>query len=976
MAGTSAALAVDLDQQVPFDIPPGSLAKALIEFSKQAHIQVLSSGDRTKQATTDGLSGTFTIRAGLTRLLKNSGLRFKSMGMDAVAIEATTNDGARNGETPAAAGDAHAAALAQVDETPSSKASGKDPQTVESAEKHEQKAALLEEVIVTGSRIPTVAGQQVVPVRGYTREQLDRSGQTRITDFLNTLPDVSLGSPDSAAGPTYANQATIRMHGLPVGTTLVLLNGRRVNNNNYGFFDLNIIPMAAVERIDVLPVGASAIYGSDALAGAVNFILKKEFSGFGTDFNYGHANDISQEGGTLSWGYGGDRGAIALMGAYQKVGALMGTQRASIINSTIGVRPDDACNPGNVYSLNGGNLPGLNSPQAAVPAGLTGTATIQDFVATAGRNNSCREYVAGTTLISPSEREGVLLTGHYALSESVDLFTEVLTSHETVSNAIGPAVGPQASFGDVLAAGNPYNPFGQDVGISYSWPSGTSEAFDRTTTFVRPLVGIKGSFWKDWNYELTGFLSEDWSHTAEFFHNTAAQSAALASTDPATALNPFTSGPPVSPVVLAAFLLPPNRYSFFSRTVSSQGILRGELFDLPAGSAQAVFGSEYDQSKILTTNNGVFNRSRNSYAFFTETKVPLLADREHAANGETLSISLAGRYDNSNDFGGKTTGQGGLEWRPTESLLLRGAYATSYLAPQLTQLFGPVFLGSRSGPVDPFRGNEVIHLVPTALGANPNLNPETGQSRTFGFVYSSKAAPGFEMIVNFWSLNIKNYITLPNLRDLINYPNVFPNAVTRNPPTAQDQANGYLGVITHINDIFFNYGDFNVAGIDSDMSYTVQTKFGQLTSSIALTETYKYDTKLRPGLPLVDHVSKVSGPGFAPRWRGNAGLSWKQGSYTVNMTMRWVSSYLDDQSTVANTHELGNFWIFDANSRYALGNMFRSNKWLASSYISVGGINLLNRLPQASYSAGNGFDFDSQSDVRGRYIYTQIGLNW
>jgi len=235
--------------------------------------------------------------------------------------------------------------------------------------------------------------------------------------------------------------------------------------------------------------------------------------------------------------------------------------------------------------------------------------------------------------------------------------------------------------------------------------------------------------------------------------------------------------------------------------------------------------------------------------------------------------------------------------------------------------------------------------------------------------------PGLQTTVNFWRVDIKNYITQPDLQDLIDYPNLFPNAVTRAPPTAQDQANGYLGVITQIDQRYTNYGDYKVAGADLDVRYTLKTAMGDITPSVALTETYKFLVQLAPSVPITDHVDKASSGDWAPRWKGNLGLGWKKTAYAANVTGRYVGRYFEDFNNIQNGHRLGNFWIVDVNVRYALGDgLFRDNKWLKNSYVSAGGVNILNRLPQATASPG--IPFDPSQDLRGRYLYTSVGLSW
>jgi iron complex outermembrane receptor protein len=985
----------------PTNIPAQGLGPALQALANDRNFQVVYVSEEVANVRTQGAAGEFTSDEALRQLLRGTGLTYRYLDENTITIlpvSMTSNPGTAptspdsapasnssgNTQQEGKRSSSDGFRLAQVDQgqTPG-------PSTVEkqAEQASKKKPVILEEIIVTGSRIPTTAQEGAQPVRVYTQQQIDQSGQGTIAEFLSTLPDVSLNSIDSSLG-NYADQTSVRLHGLPVGTTLVLLNGRRVQINNYGFFDLNNIPVSAVERIEVLPVGASAIYGADSLAGAVNIVLRDRFDGLEASTRYGRADGgLGQTDASLAWGKSWERGSITLVGSFDDAGELLASERTITANSNPVLAlfgEDDVCNPGTVYSLNGGNLPGLSSPVAAIPSGLSGKPTIAAFSSTAGTVHRCG--FAGD-IFPPRQREGVLASANYAISDGAVVFSEVLASHESVRSNSGNLINLFNVFGSTLPATNAYNPFGQDVGISYTYP-GLPDRFDRTTTFVRPLLGVRGSLGSDWNYELAGFLSQDHSRVRQSNGGLdfGAVLTALASSNPATAFNPFASGVPGSPQTLASLTPnPPSLLYFDSQNVSVEASLRGSLVHLPSGPLVGVFGAEFDRSKIYTdtqtpsatTAPPPVTDRRSAYALFTEERVPLLAKTQNSVHTDRLAITLAGRFDHTNDYGNKTTEQGAVEWRPIESLLIRGGYALSYEAPLLTQLDGAPGSFTTGGYVDPFRNNEPVNNVLFFIGPNRNLKPETGGSRILGLVYASKVLPGLEASVTYWSIYIKNYINSPNPVDLINYPNLFPNGVTRAPPTPQDIQNGLPGRITAINDLYFNFGDLKVAGFDFDMKYDVHTGFGQFTPAIALTETYRFDSALSPSLPTVDYVGvgTLSGVGFVPRWKGTATLGWALGPYTASVDGRYISRYTDFQDFVPNTHELGSFWLCDLNFGYAVGKVFaRPNTWLAGSYIAVGAVNLFNRLPQPAYT-NTGFDF-FQGDIRGRFLYGQLGLKF
>jgi hypothetical protein len=247
-----------------------------------------------------------------------------------------------------------------------------------------------------------------------------------------------------------------------------------------------------------------------------------------------------------------------------------------------------------------------------------------------------------------------------------------------------------------------------------------------------------------------------------------------------------------------------------------------------------------------------------------------------------------------------------------------------------------------------------------------------------GVVFSSDAQRGLEASLSYLSVHLANYIFLPLAQTLVNHSNLFPGAVTRRPPTSTDLQQGFLGQITAVNDLYFNFGDLRVKGFDADLKYTIETVFGELTPSVALANIFRWDAAITPSTPTVSYVSQATsaGPGFAPRWKGTAALGWKRGPVAASVSGRYVGRYKDYQDTFIgpNGNELGNFWILDLNGRYDLGTaLSKDGHRLAGTYVAVGVVNLLDRKPQLSYFA----PWDpSESDIRGRFAYAQIGIKW
>ncbi len=229
--------AADLAGRYEFNIAAQPLREAIEKFTTQSGVQVTVAAELLKDRRAHAVVGTFLAREALERLLAGTNLQQREVDADTVALISSP------GITAVLEDGLH-----------------------------------VDEVVVTGSRIARAEKEGAQEVWTYTRRQIDRSGQGTLADFLSTLPEVSMMSSDSP-NLSFGGLNTVRLHGLPEGTTLVLLNGRRLEINNHGYFDLNNIPLSALERIEVLPVGSSAIYGADSLAGAVNLILKQDLDG-------------------------------------------------------------------------------------------------------------------------------------------------------------------------------------------------------------------------------------------------------------------------------------------------------------------------------------------------------------------------------------------------------------------------------------------------------------------------------------------------------------------------------------------------------------------------------------------------------------------------------------------------------------------------------------------------------------------------
>jgi iron complex outermembrane receptor protein len=978
------------------NIPAQSLGSALSKLATERGLALAYHSELVGDLKSAGAIGNLTTDEAFTKILSGTGLTYRYLDDKTVTIvpvgsvtpQASTKaqvEGSGGTSSDAQEGKKGSSGPFRVAQVDQGQTSG--PSSVEKSDQaSEKKPVSLEEIVVTGSRIPHAGKEGPQEVQVYSREQIEQSGQNTVANFLNVLPSVSVAIGENGL-QTPGGITTVSLRGLPVGTTLVLLNGRRVETSGSGgfldIFDLNNIPLAAVERIEVLAEGSSAVYGSDAIAGVVNIVLKKSIAGLEATVDYGRADETDETHASLAMGEQWNRGSLSIIGSYETRTELTAIERSLTASNNYVAsggpnRNKAECSPGNIFSADGVTpLPGLgNAIVAAVPAGFSGTPSIQEFAGTAGTLNECSLSAYGS-LIPSTHRTGILVQGNTAVTPATELFTEVMYSHVQEYEYQGY----QGLYGDrgyqqfTASASNPYNPFGTTVAVSDLFTQLPRQGQLLDTKFTRVLAGARGSFLDGWRWEVTARQSEDTSNIdlpeQEFPTGDTNIQNALNSSDPATALNPFVAGSP-GPLRLLQTFYADELIKTKGRGQAIEGFISGRMLPLPSGAVEIVMGTAYDRDLLFndyvtgdgygTLPNTQTTNTRRSYAVFGEARVPLWGKNTNSKSRERLAVTLAGRYDNYNDFGGKSTPQFGVEWRPWNTLLIRGTYSEAFKAPSLYSLYSAQ-ITFQGAVTDPQNGqSDVVNVL---AGGNPKLRPLTGHTHTLGLVYSSESIPGLQVSITHWSISENNTIQSVDPQFIVNNESLFPERVVRNSS----------GVITSVDDTSVNFGSIDVAGFDYQFNYRYQTPFGELAPSASASQTYHYREAIVAGSPPIDATSIAQDSGaWAPRWKGTVALGWKLGAYGAHVDGRYVGRYQDYDST----REIGNSWLVDVNFTYSIGHALTPhNRWLKGSRIELGAVNLFNSLPQFSnYASGHaGYD-PAQADIRGRFVYARVGAKF
>jgi iron complex outermembrane receptor protein len=964
-----AALASDLDKVSLFNIQAQSLGSALLQFGAQAHVQISFASDSSiARLQTRGIKGTYSGKQALAKLLKDTDLRYVTHKQTvAILPKQSTRVSIRDyGSASSLSREASVAKYAKEAGTDSSNSHPK------------RKQAALNEVVVTGSRIPAASNYGAQEVQIYNQEQIDESGQTSIGNFLSTLPDASVSADDETELGEYS---TVRLRGLPAGTTLVLLDGRRLENSGAftggAFFNLDEIPLAAVQKIEVDPNGASAIYGSDAIAGVVNIILKQDFNGFAAQAKYDWGKDLNNIHTSVAAGKQWTRGGVSLIGSYDQEGGFLASSRylTGSNNYTALGGPDSnlpVCFPGNVFSLTGAPLPGAPAGSSATYAAVTGTSSsgVPSFSNFAyGTLNQC-SLLSGYSILPSKKTEGVLADGHFEVTTDIELFSELLYSHSSLTDAFGHEFlfGIPGYQQYTVSAQNPYNPFGEAVGVATLLPSVPSAELV-TTDFFRPLVGIRGTVADRWQWEISGWQSSDQSRvtTTNALPNAIAIQNALDASSPSMALNPFGDGPVGSTADLAS-LFGNTDVKFMGKDQSAEAFIRGSVLQLPAGSVDAVIGGDYVRSTLYTNeiNDGVepldtrVNYTRQYQAVFGETRIPVVGALWHATK-PILTLTVAGRHDHYSDFGSANTDQIGVEVRPISDILLRWNRATAFEAPDLSDLYSAK-ADYQTLIADPATGASVD--VPVVYGGNARLKPITGQSQSGGVAYSGHDIPGLLISVTEWNVKESNVIQTVLPQVIVDNAEYFSGRVARNS----------AGLISGVDDTEINFGSIDVAGVDFAVNYQRRLWRGAWSIELDTTDTYHYRQAIAPGAPPVEAVSTAEDDGnWAPRWKGVAGIGWRQSEISLHLDGRYTSAYLDYDSM----RRIGNFWLCDSNVRWSLGKAFGRAKWLRRSYLELGATNLFNRGPQFSNYNSDSLGYDAaQMSIVGRTVYASFGVDY
>lgn len=825
------------------------------------------------------------------------------------------------------------------------------------ATKNSSSTEPLTEVVVTGSRIKRVLTEGATPVTILTNEDITKEGFQTVADALQTLNQNTTSSftGDLAVTGFSPNAQVVNLRNLGPGYTLTLINGRRPAqypqpyNRDNNVVNVRAIPQAAIDRIEVLTGGASAIYGADAVAGVVNIITRKDFDG----------NTVNINGGTTYDG-GGDNFNVSY------TGGRTGENWSAVVALQYGENdPIFASERKKFADLRNGPLGNFVNPALSLAAwdGQSGRPTTNQNLLYPGqalcdqygysnptpgvptiRGNYCGSFnqVASRSLQNAYKFYSAYFSGNYDISENFSLFASATYYKSDAKASSGTEFwGTQQSQFNLTSSGGrtalyfdpSFGTFVQLQRIFNPFELGGSEAvatlFDEKTWDA--TIGARGTIFDDYDWEVS-YMKSEYNYIQD-------RPRLLAKAMQDLFLGPrlgFVSGQPVHNLNRAAWLAPftPEQYRSVSTRVQNvadtssetlNATISGEVMDLPAGplgfAAVAEWGSQSvdlrsdprlnplrpldDQTVFNLVSSGRTVGTRDRMAAGLELRVPILS---------SLTANLAGRWDKYDDISevdDATTYQLGLEWRPFDSLLLRGSLSTSFRAPDMQLVYaegaasfssildayscrsgtGPATgRGPRTTAQCNVSGDPTIYTAQSLIAGNPRLKEEEGESMTAGFVWDINDR--FSVSADYYRIKLDDAASqLSSSFLLTNEANcrlgTFPNGSPFNQAADSAFCQNVVGLITRqsapgttvdgavqrINTAYINTANIETSGVDSTVRFSVPTD-SMGTFGVNVAYTIILSDKYRQFLtdPLIDYRDSIAN--FNSRSRVRATLSW------------------------------------------------------------------------------------------------------
>jgi iron complex outermembrane recepter protein len=956
------------DQLPTLEIPSGPLAEALVEFGRQTGVSIVFGQEAVAGQDSDEVTGPYTPAIALNLLLTGTCLTSEWIRPTLVAIKQGCNQPPYSAPFIAA----------------------KKPDLTQAAPTPTMEEVFVVERRITGTRLLSEEPRTPIPVQIITRPEIELSGHQSLSHVLRYTTAVTGNSTSTLVTNGGDGSASVTLRGLPASNTLVLLNGRRMNPDAFAghAVDLNSLPLAVIDRIEIVKDGASAVYGSDAVAGVVNVHTRRDQDSVFGDFYIGRADDggLDTEHASLGFGQESERLQVFAAASWYDQGSLYSREREVS-------RSSDGRSRGGIDGRSSATIPAWvdygDGPVILAHDGYDGS-LVSQFRAVHAEDKF--EYRDFSSLIVPSRRVSAFIDASWLWRDDVRVFVEGLATDYVATNQLAPT--PLfTGFERIpisIAADQPFNPFDLPIDDLRRRLVELGPRKQRNESRSRRLVGGMSGEVGDFSWDVSGLYAR--TSATEDFKGVADASRIGMALSP-TCLNPCVPINLFGPVgslneQMLGYIGTRTHSRGTSRLRSLNLNLDGSLFSLPAGRIEFAAGAEYRQEELSTqpdmllrqgavvggTNFMATNGQRSVWEAYLEARLPILSG--HALLGR-MDANFAVRHSGYDDFGGETTPRLILRWEPVQGVGLRASWAEGFRAPDLNQLFSGTSTSFDqindpcNNPVNAERlagcfsqSDPSLNQVVVVNGGNPDLHPERTHSIGFGVDWQHQfEGIHFDAALDYFRL-LQRDVVDTQAQYIVNEnaaTAAFPDRVTR------DRA----GNLTQVVATYLNIRQRDVQGLDisANVSWTLP-EIGAFEFAVQATHLRDFKDRLAPGLESIDHAgtftdSAAGGEGALPPWKASLAMRWYKafwrGQYDV-----FIVSGLEELIPIKEQLRRMERWTIHNVQVSYLG---PASAWFR---VSLGINNLLNEPPPWSAAAFNDSHDSRTYDITGRFGYLRV----
>jgi outer membrane receptor for ferrienterochelin and colicin len=824
-------------------------------------------------------------------------------------------------------------------------------------------------ITITGSHIKRADMEGPSPITSLTSEDIALTGVTDVIGLFTKLPISGQGTfstQGNSSDDTANGGSSVSLRGLGADSTLILINGRRVSVSPFAkgidtaFVDINNIPLSAIERVDILKDGASATYGSDAIAGVINIILKSNYDGVEVSAKIGNTADGGGGEQNLSVLWGSTSGKAShtfIMDYYQRDEILYADRSYSRSANQSALRPND---PDAVDFRSSSGIPGTIALASDSTIRLPDTFGADVCPADQIVGTLCRyDYAPHMTMVPSTERFSFNYMGNREISDDVKLFTELngQNGRSIVKGAGSPSFNELFMAGDNINhpfAADPTHPFyQQDLTMRRRTVDIGNRKKVADTNYYRAVLGLKGSM-EEWDWEVAANYIR--SHSIERGVDGFPNSRRIQEAIDSGLWNPFE--PSSNTQESLDFIETTTTRVGKSTNRSLDASISGAITEMEHGPLMVAVGAELRKETISDNPDDQFlrgdvfgteatqaNGDRDNKSIFTELAIPVM---------ENFELQLAVRFEDYSDFGSTSNPKVAFRWAPSEEMVVRGSFGTAFRAPSLHQI-GLGRTDESPTLVDNARCDAVgLSCAPQEYTAvfqgNPDLGPEESTSYNMGLVYQISDDLSFS--VDYYNYEIEDIIDSDTQFELDNNPAI----VDRLPSTIP----GDPGEIVRINSSFQNIGDLNTSGLDFDLQYSMETEMGKFNFSYILNYVLDYE-ELRPDGNGGQRVNKSEGDFEQPEMRWTLATDWAKDDFSANVAINFIDEFGGDAGTGFGDKTVDSMTTLDFAINY---------NGIENTRLSFGATNLFNEEPPFSHHDFNGFVNSTHNGV-GRFTYVR-----